>query len=265
MTKQSMTKQSFCKAVSGLVLAGLLSATLVAQTTAANRNDSPLQNKITRKFASKKQFQDVKANVEGGTVTLTGTVDLYQRKLDAAKLARKISGVQAVHDEIMVAGPNLSDEQLGQKLSRKLTYVRSGYDSTFDYFALNVKDGVVVVQGADRTGVGRQEALGEIYNTPGVKDVVDNISVEPASPMDDGLRLRAARVIYHDPVLSKYAMDPAQPIRIIVENGHITLYGTVINAMDKTIAGIRANQLPGAFTVQNNLIVVEGKSGQQGM
>ena len=110
--------------------------------------------------------------------------------------------MQAVHDEIMVAGPNLSDEQLGQKLSRKLTYVRSGYDSTFDYFALNVKDGVVVVQGADRTGVGRQEALGEIYNTPGVKDVVDNISVEPASPMDDGLRLRAARVIYHDPVLS---------------------------------------------------------------
>ncbi|MGO8794889.1 MAG: BON domain-containing protein [Candidatus Sulfotelmatobacter sp.] len=260
-----MTKQSFFKTVSGLVLAGLLSATLIAQSVAANGNNGPMQNKITQKLASKKQFRDVKAEVENGTVTLTGTVDLYQRKLDADKLARKISGAQAVRDEITVAGAKVSDEQLGERLSRKLTYVRSGYDSTFDYFALSVKDGVVVVQGADRTGVGRQEALGEIYNTPGVKDVVDNISVEPASPMDDGLRLRAARVIYRDPVLSKYAMDPARPIRIIVENGHVTLYGTVINSMDKTIAGIRANQLPGAFTVQNNLVVVDGKSGEQEM
>lgn len=260
-----MTKQGFFKVVSGLLTAGLLSATLVAQTAAAKRSDSPIQNKITQKLASKKQLRDVKANVEDGTVTLTGSVDLYQCKLDADKMARKTAGVKAVRDEIAVAGPNVSDEQLGQKLSRKLTYVRSGYDSTFDYFALSVKDGVVVVQGADRTGVGRQEALGEIYNTPGVKDVVDNISVEPTSPMDDGLRLRVARVIYRDPVLSKYAIDPARPIRIIVENGHVTLYGTVISAMDKTVAGIRANQLPGAFSVQNNLLVADGKSGQAGM
>jgi hyperosmotically inducible protein len=50
-------------------------------------------------------------------------------------------------------------------------------------------------------------------------------------------------------VLSKYAMDPARPIRIIVENGHVTLYGSVDSKMDKEVAGIRANQLPGAFSV----------------
>jgi osmotically-inducible protein OsmY len=81
---------------------------------------------------------------------------------------------------------------------------------------------------------------------------------------DDGLRVRAARVIYHDSVLSKYAMDPAHPIRIIVENGHLTLYGSVDNTMDKNVAGIRANQLFGAFTVDNKL-VVEKDTGQSGM
>jgi len=164
-----------------------------------------------------------------------------------------------------VAGPNISDEQLEQKLARRVTYVREGYDSTFDYFALGVKDGVVTVEGEDRTGVGRDEALADIYSMPGVKDVIANISLEPVSPMDDGLRLRAARAIYRDPVLSKYAMDPARPIRIIVVNGHVTLYGSVDNTMDKTVAGIRANQIPGAFSVENKLVVRGNPADQPGM
>jgi osmotically-inducible protein OsmY len=239
---------------------GVLAATLAAQITVANRYDNQLQNSIAQKLTAKSLFADVKSSVEDGIVTLTGTVELYQRKLDAAKLARKISNVQGVRDLITVMGPNVSDAQLEQKLARKLTYVRAGYDNTFDYFALGVKDGVVTVEGQDRTGVGRDEALADIYNQPGVKDVIVNISVEPVSPMDDGLRLRAARAIYRDPVLSKYAVDPAQPIRIIVDNGHVTLYGSVDNAMDKTVAGIRANQLFGAFSVENKLEVEKDPS-----
>src|SRR4029077_12292983 len=146
-------------------------------------------------------------------------------------------------------------EQLEQKLARKLAYVRVGYDNVFDYFALGVKDGVVTVEGEDRTGVGRDEALSDIANMPGVKDVIANISVEPTSTFDDGIRLRTARAIYRDPVLSKDAIDPPQRIRIIVDNGHVTLYGSVDNTMDKTIAGLRAGQVFGAFSVDNRLTV----------
>ncbi len=259
-----MTKQGLLKTVGSLLAVGVLSATLVAQTPAATRYDNQIQTTVTHKLAAKSQFAGVKSNVEDGIVTLIGTVDLYQRKLDAAKLARKTSNVQGVRNLITVAGPNVPDAQLEQKLARKLRYVRSGYDNTFDYFALGVKDGVVTVEGQDRTGVGRDEALADIANMPGVKDVVANISVEPVSIFDDGLRIRAARALYRDPVLSKYALDPARPIRIIVENGHITLYGSVDSAMDKQVAGIRANQLSGAFSVDNKL-TVEGKSSQQGM
>jgi hyperosmotically inducible protein len=261
-----VTKKGLLKTVGSLLAAGLLSATLVAETSpaAATRHDNQITNTVTQKLAAKSQFRDVKSAVEDGIVTLTGTVDLYQRKLDAARLARKTGDVQGVRNLITVAGPSIADEQLEQKLARKLTYVRSGYDSTFDYFTLSVKDGVVTVEGQDRTGVGRDEALADIYNQPGVKDVVENISLEPVSLFDDGLRLRAARAIYRDPVLSKYAIDPARPIRIIVDNGHVTLYGSVISTMDKEVAGIRANQLFGAFSVENKL-VVEKNSGQTGM
>ena len=260
----AIKEKGLLKSVGALLVTGLLSATLVAQPPAAARYDNQIQPAVTHKLAAKKQFRDVQSNVEDGIVTLTGTVDLYQRKLDAAKVARKTAGVEGVRNLITVAGPNVSDEQLEQKLAQKLTYVRVGYDNTFDYFALGVKDGVVTVEGQDRTGIGRDEALADIANMPGVKDVISNISVEPVSTFDDGLRLRAAQAIYRDPVLRKYAIDPARPIRIIVENGHVTLYGVVDSTMDKTVAGLRAGQIPGAFSVENKL-VVEGKdAGQAG-
>jgi hyperosmotically inducible periplasmic protein len=248
-------KNSVGRLVGAFLAVGLMSAMLAAQTPAATRYDNQIQATLTQKLASKSQFSDVKATVEDGIVTLTGTVDLYQGKLDAAKLARKTANAQGVRNLLSVAGPNVPDAQLEQKLAKKLRYVRVGYDNTFDYFALGVKDGVVTVEGQDRTGVGRDEALADIANMPGVKDVIDNVSVEPVSQFDDGLRVRAMRAIYRDSVLSKYAMDPARPIRIIVANGHVTLYGSVDSSMDKTIAGLKANQLSGAFSVENKLQV----------
>ena len=249
--------KSLVKLAGSLLGVGLLMmpATLVAESAAAARYDNQTQTAVTHKLAAKSQFNYVQSSVEDGIVTLTGTVDLFQRKLDAAKTIRKTANVQGVRNLITVAGPGVPDAQLEQNLAKKLRYVRVGYDSTFDYFAIGVKDGVVTVEGQDRTGVGRDEALADIATMPGVKDVIDNISLEPVSQFDDGLRLRALRAIYGDSVLSKYAMDPGRPIRIIVANGHVTLYGSVDSTMDKEVAGLRANQLFGAFSVDNKLVV----------
>jgi osmotically-inducible protein OsmY len=86
-----------------------------------------------------------------------------------------------------------------------------------------------------------------------VKDVIDEISVDPVSPMDDRIRLAVYRAVYGFSSLNKYAIDPAQPIRISVQNGHVTLFGTVLNKADKEAAGLRANGVPGVFSVTNNL------------
>jgi osmotically-inducible protein OsmY len=90
---------------------------------------------------------------------------------------------------------------------------------------------------------------------PGVKDVVNEVKVLPTSIFDDELRIRTARAIYRDSVLGRYATDPVDPIRIVVDNGHVTLYGTVQSQMDKNIAGLRANGVFGAFSVENKLVV----------
>ena len=246
------------------LMVGLLSASLFAQPSSAARYDATIQTRVTQKLAGNQKFHNVKSSVEDGIVTLSGTVDLYQDKLDAAKTAKKQKNVQGVRNLVEVAGPAVSDEQLHEHLAKKIYYDRVGwYDSAFNYFTLSVKDGVATIGGETYNDVGRDSALAIAYRMPGVRDVVNNVKVSQVSIFDDNLRRRTARVLYGDSVLSRYAIDPARPIRIIIDGGHVSLYGTVDSAMDKQIAGMRVGQVPGVFSVQNNLIVEN--NSKQGM
>ncbi|HVO62841.1 MAG TPA: BON domain-containing protein [Terriglobales bacterium] len=233
----------------------LLSSLLLAQAASVNRYDNTIQQQVTRKLDSKKEFKNVHAAVEDGIVSLTGTVDVYQQKLDAARQARKVEHAAGVRNLITVAGPAVPDAELQAKLNEKLWYDRIGYDNLYNYFTLAVNDGVVTIGGQTYNDVGKESALATVQRMPGVTDVIDNITTAPVSIFDDDVRIRATRAIYRDPVLSRYAIDPALPIRIIVDNGHIGLYGTVATPMDKQIAGIRAGQVFGAFRVENHLVV----------
>jgi osmotically-inducible protein OsmY len=81
--------------------------------------------------------------------------------------------------------------------------------------------------------------------------------VLPPSPQDDRLRRQLYRAIYGFPALQKYSLGVQQPIRIIVKSGKVTLEGVVDNEGDKNMANIRANGVPGIFSVTNNLQVVK--------
>jgi hyperosmotically inducible protein len=236
-----------------LALLVLLSISAMAAT---GRYDQQIQQTVSQKIQGAKQLQGVSSSVEDGIVTLTGTVSLYREKLDAAKKVKKLANVTGVRNDIAVAGETVLDGQLQQKLAKKLAYDRVGYyDNAFNYLVLGVKDGVVTINGDTVNDVAKDSAFAMVARTPGVKDVVNEVTVLPVSIFDDSIRVRTARAIYRDSVLGRYASDPVHPIRIVVDNGHVTLYGAVQSAMDKTIAGMRARSVPGAFSVENKLVV----------
>ena len=250
--------KNITKFIASFFLATLLSAPLVAQTSSAARYDNEIQSRVTKQLADKKEFRNVQAATEDGIVTLTGSVDLYQQKLDAAKKARKADKVSGVRNLIEVSS-TVPDDQLEAKLDRKIYFDRVGYfDNRFNYVTVDVKDGVATLSGDTMDYVARDSAMAITNRMAGVKDVVNKVNVLPTSDFDDRIRLQATRAIYRDPVLSRYASDPAAPIRIVVSNGKLSLYGTVENTMDKNIAGLRAGQVFGVFSVQNNLDVVKG-------
>lgn len=240
-----------------LVVAGLMmmvpGSMVFGQSTAQDNN---LRAEIANKALNKSQFKDVHATVQDGMVTLTGTVAVVDSKWQADKRVHNIKGVKGVDDQIQVAGPTMSDAELQQKVVKAVQYDRLGYHTTpFNAISVGVNNGVVTLGGHAYGPVDADSAVSTVANIKGVKDVIDNIQVDPVSPMDDRIRIAEYRTIYGFSSLNKYAIDPAKPIRISVQNGHVTLYGQVDSEADKNAAGIRANSVPGVFSVKNELQV----------
>ncbi|HEU5350531.1 MAG TPA: BON domain-containing protein [Terracidiphilus sp.] len=244
------------------VLAGALLA--LPQVSRAATSPNPALDSASGQNASqrdaearlnKSQFDNVRVTVSDGIATLTGNVQLYEYKADAAKRALHAKGVQAVRNLIQVSGPSISDKQLQDKLVEQLTYDRVGYGNAFNAISVAVNNGVVTLGGHARTYVDSNSAQALVDTTPGVKDVINEVQVDPVSIMDDQIRLEVARAIYGYPLLHKYAIDPAKPIRISVQNGHVSLYGVVDSKGDKDAAFLRANGVPGVFSVKNHLQV----------
>ena len=241
-----------------LLVAVLFAMSSWAQPAAVGtgRYDQQIQQEVTRLLDSKDKWKGITASTDDGIVTLQGTANLLIDKLDAAKKVKKLDHVQGARNQVEVAG-NVSDQQLQQKLADKLRYDRVGYGIAFNELALNVQNGVVTVGGDVRDYPARDSAIANAKTTPGVKEVVDNIHVLPASIMDDDIRIRTARAIYGNGELSKYAVDPQKPIRMIVDNGHVTLYGVVDSQMDKQIAEMQARSVPNVFSVDDKLTVAK--------
>ncbi|MGH9393970.1 MAG: BON domain-containing protein, partial [Terriglobales bacterium] len=193
--------------------------------------------------------------VEDRVVTLTGPVSSFRAKLEAEHDARQVESVNGVVNQLQVNGPAVPDAQLKHELADRLTYDRMGMGQTFNALSLQVHNGVVTVGGEVRDYPDRDSAVDIVADTKGVKGLVDHIKVAPLSPMDDQIRLQAARAIYGNPSLLRYANDPAHPIRIAVANGHVTLVGVVGSQVDKSVAGNAVRSLPGVFSVKNDLVV----------
>jgi hyperosmotically inducible protein len=150
-----------------------------------------------------------------------------------------------------------SQERITKEVRHELLMLP--YFGVFDNIAYKVDGGTVTLLGQVVRPSLKSDSENVVKHIEGVEKVDNQIEVLPPSPMDDGLRRRLYRAIYGYPALEKYALGVQKPIRIIVKNGHVTLEGVVDNDADKNFAGVRANGIPGIFSVTNNLQVVPSK------
>jgi hyperosmotically inducible protein len=129
------------------------------------------------------------------------------------------------------------------------------YYGVFDNLAYRVDGQTVTLMGQVTRPTLKSDAENVVKQIEGVERVVNNIQVLPLSPNDDRIRLQVFRAIYGQTGLDRYALQAVPPIHIIVDNGHVTLVGVVANKSDAEMAVIRANGVPGVFSVTNNLRV----------
>ncbi|MGB8595300.1 MAG: BON domain-containing protein [Candidatus Sulfotelmatobacter sp.] len=150
-----------------------------------------------------------------------------------------------------------SEERITREVRHELLMLP--YFGVFDYIAFRVDGSTVTLLGQVARPSLKSDAENAIKHIEGVEKVDNQIEILPPSPMDDGLRIRLFHEIYGYPPLEKYALGVQKPIRIIVKSGRVTLEGVVDNDADKNFAGVRANGVPGIFSVTNNLQVVPSK------
>ena len=248
-----------CVGMAGIGTTALVghSAEVFAADTGAS--DAALTQAVKERLKGK-NFKDVTVMVQNGTVTLSGQVNLFAYKAQAIKKARKTKDIKDVRDNIAVGGPTLPDNVLQRNLLKRIEMDRVGYGEVFDAISVAVQNGVVELGGHAIGPVTQQSAVSLAAYTPGVKEVIDRISIDPVSQFDDGIRIATYRAIYGYPPLQRYAIVPWKPIRISVQNGRVTLYGVVDSQMDKQLAYMRAMQVPSVFQVTNDLVVSNEKT-----
>jgi len=159
--------------------------------------------------------------------------------------------------------------------------------SVFDWITFATQGKTVILRGYASRPTLKDEAGRSLKSVSGIDSVDNQIEVLPLSPSDDRIRASVYSRIYTQPSLSKYnanagnirrATGPGpniaamaggitqsppigyHAIHIIVKNGHVTLYGVVLNQSDAAIAGVQANSAPGAFSVDNDLVVQSSAS-----
>jgi hyperosmotically inducible protein len=130
----------------------------------------------------------------------------------------------------------------------------------FDNLSYSVNGTQVTLNGQVVNPATKSGAVGSVKHIEGVTKVNDNIKVLPPSSMDNRIRRAEYRSIFSEDGLGRYAMGVNPSIHIIVDNGHVTLVGYVDNKSDMQMAYMRANAVPGVFSVKNELKIAGSRA-----
>ena len=173
---------------------------------------------------------------------------------------RKVPGVAAILTIFCLglAGTAMASSHTEQtaSLSKDVAHllILLPYYGVFDNLAFTIKDGdTVVLTGQVVNDIVKSNAEAAVRSIAGVGEVINEIEVLPLSRFDHYIRLATYRAIYSKSGFEKYAIRANQPIKIIVKNGNVTLDGFVQTELEKTVARLAANSVPGVFSVTDNL------------
>jgi hyperosmotically inducible periplasmic protein len=156
-----------------------------------------------------------------------------------------------------------TDARVEQRLSGEVRHELNMIPqfTVFDNLAYRVDGSTVTLFGQVRDAIVKDSAEARVKHLEGVERVDNEIEILPASFNDDHIRRRVALAVFNDPRLFNYGIQSVPPIHIIVKNGHVNLEGVVRTQAEKDDAFIRANGVPGVFSVQNNLQLEQPKKG----
>lgn len=151
--------------------------------TSASRTDPDIATAASRtlEWDAFVPIAQLDVTVSAGWVVLRGEVEWEYQKRAADRAVRRLSGVRGVTNGITVRPPH--DRPAPDELRRRIeaALVRS-VETDAERINIEVRDDTVVLTGAVRSWLERQEAERVAWSAPGVAVVDNHIRVRPGPP-----------------------------------------------------------------------------------
>jgi osmotically-inducible protein OsmY len=232
-------------------LCGVLGGLLIAAPALAS--DADLQRRVEERLARAGLGErgNVSVSAIDGAVRLEGFTLTVDARRDAERAASKET--KRVDSRLVVRPQEeVSDAELRERVvDAILSEPRYG---VFDSVGVAVEDGVVVLGGSVYQPWLKDSFDRRVAEVEGVREIRNDIRIAPASIYDDRLRAQLYRRIYGDDMFVRYSNWSDPPIRIVVENGRVTLTGVVNSPVEQTRLGMIARGTL-AFQVTNRVEV----------
>jgi osmotically-inducible protein OsmY len=189
-----------------------------------------------------------------GVVTLTGYVFTYADKVTAENAARRVKGVRGLASEIEVrypGGAKTSDDEIARRVLDMLKWTVTIPD---DAVQVTVRNGLVTLTGELSWQYQRQAAEEAVERMDGVSGVVNAITIKPALLVPD-IKKKI------EDALKRHAEVEARAIRVMVQDGRVSLEGTVDNWDERQAVENAAWSVAGVKSVDDRLIIGRSAAG----
>jgi len=189
-------------------------------------------------------------SVSGGAIMLSGTVSSLWLKEETINRALKVPGRTSVESELTIVKAE-SDEKLAAEVIKRI----SSFDRlspVYDDISGSVKNGVVHMLGAMTDEKNLRDLVERVAKVRGVQAIDNKIVLLPANRSDDQLRVAIANAIYRNTEFEQYSMANP-PIKVIVNNGYVTLTGIVRSDVERIKAHESAASVFGVIKLDDRV------------
>ncbi|MGB3151299.1 MAG: BON domain-containing protein [Maribacter sp.] len=214
------------------------------------KTDSKIKLDVQDELSWEPSIDETKigVTVDDGVVTLSGEVDSYSKKLAAEKAAKRVQGVKAVAEDIVVKYASSLDKSDTDIAKAALNALKWHSSVPNDAVMVKVEDGWVYLSGEVKWDYQKNSAKNAIKDLSGVKGVINSITIkQEVKPYEVKNKIEEA--------FERSAEIDARGIKVTADGHTITLSGKVHSIKEKENAEKAAFNAPGVFEVKNNLKV----------
>jgi osmotically-inducible protein OsmY len=217
-------------------------------STTLTTPEQGLRDLVMRQLAWDPQVDATMIGVtnKDGIVTLSGYVETYAARLAAERSARKVYGVKAVANELVV---KLAEERIDPDIANDALHALANRVDVPEGITVTVRDGHIALGGRVTWNYQRVSAERAVKYLRGVRGVFNNIVVAPgASPKDVETRIFDA--------LKRLADVDARRVHVMADGPRVVLSGFVRSWNEREEAERAAWTAPGVSTVDNRIAVI---------